>query len=242
MWSQTSRALRADERTYLACARTTGRRGVRSRCGGGARRGGASRGLLRLGGLPASRSRPRFGLGSSASLRRLRPRRLGAASLGLGSSRLASSRLGLGVAAFCLAACACAAGFSSAGGLPARRAAVVVLGSPRRPRRRALVLVPSRRSSAHRTPCRSRRGRGTVRVGANSPSLWPTIDSLMNTGTCLRPSCTAIVCPTISGKIVEVARPGLEHLLRRSPRSSPRCAPSGALRPTGPSCSIGSSA
>src|SRR4029453_11388544 len=24
-----------------------------------------------------------------------------------------------------------------------------------------------------------------------------------NTGTCLRPSCTAIVCPTISGKIVE---------------------------------------
>jgi hypothetical protein len=26
----------------------------------------------------------------------------------------------------------------------------------------------------------------------------------MNTGTCLRPSWTAIVCPTISGKIVEV--------------------------------------
>src|SRR6059058_6696575 len=43
-----------------------------------------------------------------------------------------------------------------------------------------------------------------VRVGANSPSLWPTIDSVMNTGTCLRPSCTAIVCPSISGKIVEV--------------------------------------
>src|SRR5207237_3611772 len=42
-----------------------------------------------------------------------------------------------------------------------------------------------------------------TRVGANSPSLWPTIDSLMNTGTCLRPSWTAIVCPTISGKIVE---------------------------------------
>src|SRR5436305_3142988 len=43
-----------------------------------------------------------------------------------------------------------------------------------------------------------------VRVGANSPSLCPTICSEMKTGTCLRPSCTAIVCPTISGKIVEV--------------------------------------
>src|SRR3954447_2382202 len=31
------------------------------------------------------------------------------------------------------------------------------------------------------------------RVGANSPSLCPTIDSEMNTGTCLRPSWTAIV-------------------------------------------------
>src|SRR5207248_3365713 len=43
-----------------------------------------------------------------------------------------------------------------------------------------------------------------VRVGANSPSLCPTICSEMKTGTCLRPSWTAIVCPTISGKIVEV--------------------------------------
>ncbi len=42
-----------------------------------------------------------------------------------------------------------------------------------------------------------------VRVGANSPSLWPTIDSETNTGTCLRPSWTAIVCPTISGKTVD---------------------------------------
>ena len=32
-----------------------------------------------------------------------------------------------------------------------------------------------------------------VRVGANSPSLWPTIASVTYTGTCLRPSCTAIV-------------------------------------------------
>src|SRR5262249_7307733 len=43
-----------------------------------------------------------------------------------------------------------------------------------------------------------------LRVGANSPSLCPTICSLMKTGTCLRPSWTAIVCPTISGKIVDV--------------------------------------
>src|SRR6266545_4579653 len=42
-----------------------------------------------------------------------------------------------------------------------------------------------------------------VLVGANSPSLWPTIDSEMYTGTCLRPSCTAMVWPTMSGMIVE---------------------------------------
>src|SRR5436853_2924767 len=42
-----------------------------------------------------------------------------------------------------------------------------------------------------------------VRVGANSPSLWPTMASLTNTGTCLRPSCTAIVWPSIAGTIIE---------------------------------------
>src|SRR5699024_1534540 len=42
-----------------------------------------------------------------------------------------------------------------------------------------------------------------VRVGANSPSLWPTMSSVMYTGTCLRPSCTAMVWPTKSGKIIE---------------------------------------
>ena len=31
------------------------------------------------------------------------------------------------------------------------------------------------------------------KLGANSPSLCPTIDSVTNTGTCLRPSWTAIV-------------------------------------------------
>src|SRR5215211_6456404 len=60
------------------------------------------------------------------------------------------------------------------------------------------------RARAHRTltlslPAWPRK----TRVGANSPSLWPTIDSETKTGTCLRPSWTAIVCPTISGKIVE---------------------------------------
>ncbi len=41
-------------------------------------------------------------------------------------------------------------------------------------------------------------------MGANSPSLWPTIASVTKTGTCFWPSCTAIVWPTMSGKIVEV--------------------------------------
>src|SRR5207237_9132825 len=41
-----------------------------------------------------------------------------------------------------------------------------------------------------------------VRVGANSPSLWPTMFSVTNTGMNLRPLCTAKVCPTRSGRIV----------------------------------------
>src|SRR5207237_711051 len=39
--------------------------------------------------------------------------------------------------------------------------------------------------------------------GADSPGLWPTIGSETKTGTCLRPSWTAMVWPTISGKIVD---------------------------------------
>src|SRR6516162_7518641 len=42
-----------------------------------------------------------------------------------------------------------------------------------------------------------------VRVKLNSPSLWPTMFSVMYTGMNLRPLCTAIVCPTISGWMVE---------------------------------------
>ena len=55
-----------------------------------------------------------------------------------------------------------------------------------------------------------------VRVGANSPSLCPTMASVMYTGTCLRPSWTAIVCPTISGTIVD--RRDQVRMTRFSPR------------------------
>src|ERR1700686_113439 len=41
-----------------------------------------------------------------------------------------------------------------------------------------------------------------VRVGANSPSLWPTMFSVTNTGMNLRPLWTAKVCPTRSGTMV----------------------------------------
>src|SRR5947209_18975847 len=42
-----------------------------------------------------------------------------------------------------------------------------------------------------------------VRVGENSPSLWPTMFSVMYTGMNFLPLCTATVCPTNSGRIVE---------------------------------------
>ncbi len=42
-----------------------------------------------------------------------------------------------------------------------------------------------------------------VRVGANSPSLCPTMFSVTYTGTNFLPLCTAMVWPTNSGKIVE---------------------------------------
>src|SRR5207302_1373381 len=77
-----------------------------------------------------------------------------------------------------------------------------VIRLPPLPRCLALLGHRSGHASAAREP--EPEWARNVLVGANSPSLWPTIDSEMNTGTCLRPSCTAIVCPTISGKIVEV--------------------------------------
>src|SRR5208283_342489 len=42
-----------------------------------------------------------------------------------------------------------------------------------------------------------------VRVGANSPSLCPTMFSDTSTGTCRRPLCTAMVKPTMSGMTME---------------------------------------
>src|SRR5580700_5167262 len=42
-----------------------------------------------------------------------------------------------------------------------------------------------------------------VRVGANSPSLWPIICSVTYTGINFRPLCTAIVWPIMSGRIVD---------------------------------------
>src|SRR5262245_6276591 len=42
-----------------------------------------------------------------------------------------------------------------------------------------------------------------VRVGENSPSLWPTMFSVTYTGMNFFPLCTAMVCPTNSGRIVE---------------------------------------
>src|SRR5579864_5966622 len=42
-----------------------------------------------------------------------------------------------------------------------------------------------------------------VRVKLNSPSLCPTMFSVMYTGINFFPLCTAMVCPTISGMMVE---------------------------------------
>src|SRR5262249_18325375 len=52
-------------------------------------------------------------------------------------------------------------------------------------------------------PLRSPEWPWKVRVGANSPSLWPTAFSVTNTGMNLRPLCTANVKPTMSGVTVE---------------------------------------
>lgn len=42
-----------------------------------------------------------------------------------------------------------------------------------------------------------------LRVGENSPSLWPTMFSVTNTGTKVLPLCTAMVSPTMSGMIID---------------------------------------
>src|SRR5579871_6020020 len=73
----------------------------------------------------------------------------------------------------------------------------VVGDEPGLPRRHAHELGSCLNRVAHQrfftcvfwSPAWPRKWRG----GANSPSLWPTICSETNTGTCLRPSWTAIV-------------------------------------------------
>src|SRR5262249_21579291 len=52
-------------------------------------------------------------------------------------------------------------------------------------------------------PLRSPEWPWKVRVGANSPSLWPTAFSVTNTGMNFRPLCTAKVNPTMSGVTVD---------------------------------------
>ena len=95
-------------------------------------------------------------------------------------------------------------------------AVALVPGGRRRPATR-----PRSASWPSRSACRPFAPRSwpawnrKVRVGLNSPSLCPTIDSVMYTGTCLRPSWTAIVWPTISGMIVE--RRDQVLMTRRSP-------------------------
>src|ERR1700754_2544217 len=56
---------------------------------------------------------------------------------------------------------------------------------------------------AHHLPFLSPEWPLNVRVTANSPSLCPTMFSLINTGTCWRPLWMAMVSPTISGRIIE---------------------------------------
>ena len=67
-----------------------------------------------------------------------------------------------------------------------------------------------------------------VLVGANSPSLWPTMFSVISTGTCRRPSCTAMVRATMSGMIVEAL-----DQVRITVRELVRCASSTRLRSLG---------
>ena len=71
---------------------------------------------------------------------------------------------------------------------------------------RLLVLTRAAGAAPAATPAaalRSPEWPWKVRVGANSPSLCPTMFSVTNTGTNLRPLCTAKVSPTSSGVIVE---------------------------------------
>src|SRR5215213_9076833 len=127
--------------------------------------------------------RPGRGLGGAAAATRLRPL-LRSLLVRVGQAR---DQLGLGAA------------LREPAGLELVLQLVDLQRLPAALRRRAL-LVRRHRILTLSLPAWPR----NTRVGANSPSLCPTIDSEMKTGTCFRPSWTAIVWPTISGKIVEV--------------------------------------
>ena len=134
--------------------------------------------------LGASAS-PRRGASSASAARRSRPRPRRSASavsaFAFGGGLLA--RLGLRLRPR-----------PSARRPPPRR-------SPR-PRSCVLGLLRARQPSAS-GPSRSRRGRGTGASARTRRACGRPSTRVTNTGTCLRPSWTAIVCPTISGKIVE---------------------------------------
>src|SRR5271156_504056 len=83
-------------------------------------------------------------------------------------------------------ACVCASAINYALGAPAAGAAPPA------------GAAPAVRSSAAFTACPL-----NVRVGANSPSLCPTICSVTYTGINFRPLCTAMVWPINSGTMVE---------------------------------------
>src|SRR4029079_670472 len=54
-----------------------------------------------------------------------------------------------------------------------------------------------------------------MRVGLNSPSLWPTMSSCTNTFRNLLPLCTSKVCPTNSGMMVQARAQVLMGCLAR---------------------------
>src|SRR4051812_23710473 len=87
-----------------------------------------------------------------------------------------------------------AAGAAAAGAAPAAAGAAAP-GAPGGPRRSPPTASSVRLPTAEWLL--------KIRVSANSPSLWPTMFSVMYTGMCVLPLCTAIVKPMKSGTMVE---------------------------------------
>ena len=68
-----------------------------------------------------------------------------------------------------------------------------------------------------------------VRVGANSPNLWPTMSSVTSTGMCFWPLCTPKVSPTNCGRMVERR----DHILITAFEPEPRAFSAYADQPLG---------